>query len=269
MVRRTAIFASLLLLVALLPLSAAKIKLYLKGGGDLIVTEYKVDGERVRYYSAERGAWEEVPLELVDLDRTRQEQEKDAAWRAGRDQETEIERQAERRARTELHRVPLDDGVYYLDGEKIMPVQQAVVDINGSKKRTLLQVIAPIPAVAAKSTVDLEGEKASFVVGNPRPMFYLRLEKISRLGLLRMQAKKDGRRAQVLQKAPGSGEMFEEQEEVEVFRQQLAPSVYKVWPVEPLPAGEYAVYEYSPGESDIRIWDFSFKGGAQNAPGSR
>lgn len=269
MFRRTAIFASLLLLVTILPLSAAKIKLYLKGGGDLIVTEYKIDGERVRYYSAERGAWEEVPLEMVDLDRTRQEQEKDAAWRAERDKETQIERQAERRARTELHSVPLDDGVYYLDGNKISPVQQAVVDINGSRKRTLLQVIAPIPAVAGKSTVDLEGEKASLVVSNPRPMFYLRLEKISRVGLLRMQAKKEGRRAQVIQKAPGSGELFEEQEEIEVFRQQLAPSVYKIWPVDPLPAGEYAVFEYSPGESDIRIWDFGFKGSAPDAPGSR
>jgi hypothetical protein len=268
MFRRAAIFASLLLLVILLPLSAAKIKLYLKDGGDLVVTEYKIDGERVRYYSAERDAWEEIPLELLDLDRTRQEQEKNEAWRAEREQELKVERQAERKARTELHNVPLEDGVYHLDGDKITPVQQAVVDINGSKKRTLLKVLAPIPAVTDKSTIDLEGEKAPFVVSNPRPMFYLRLEKTSRVGLLRMQAKKDGRRAQVIQKGPG-GEMFEEQEDIEVFRQQLAPGVYKVWPVNPLSAGEYAVYEYSPGEGDLRIWDFGFKGGEENAPGPR
>jgi hypothetical protein len=83
-----------------------------------------------------------------------------------------------------------------------------------------------------------------------------------------MQPKKDGRRAQVIQKGPG-GEIFEEQEEIEVFRQQLAPGVYKIWPVNPLSAGEYAVFEYSPGEGDIRIWDFGFKGGAENAPGPR
>jgi hypothetical protein len=258
MFQRIAILALLLLL----PLSAARIKLYMKGGGDLIVTEYRIEEDRVHYYSTERSQWEVIPLELIDLERTREEEQKAAAWREEREAENRAIRQEERRARTELHNVPLEDGVYFLDGDKVTPVQQSDVVLDGSKKRTFLQVIAPIPVLPGKTTVDLEGEKSKFVVVDPRPMFYVRLEKISRMGVLRMRDKKDGRRAQVIETLKVTGESFEEQDDVELFRQQLAPSVYKVWPVEPLAPGEYAVYDYTPGEANIRIWDFSYRGGA-------
>src|SRR5204862_4111716 len=49
---------------------AANVRLYLKDGTYQLVREYKVEGGRVRYYTVERGDWEEVPLELVDLKRT-------------------------------------------------------------------------------------------------------------------------------------------------------------------------------------------------------
>ena len=52
---------------------AANIKLYLKDGGYHIVREYKVEKDRVRFYSIERGDWEEMPLDLIDLKRTETE----------------------------------------------------------------------------------------------------------------------------------------------------------------------------------------------------
>ncbi len=246
-----------LLLVALLPLSAAKIKLFLKAGGDLIVSEYEVLEDRVRYYSVERSAWEEIPLELVDLERTRQVVEEAEKARQERAAEDRIESAAERKARTELHNVPIEDGVYYLDGDQIVSVQQAEIKESGSKKRTFLQVIAPIPVVAGKTTMELEGASSAFTVNQARPFFYMRLEKISRFGIARLKGKKKDRIVQVIQTVPKASEMFEEQEEVEIFRQQLAPGVYKIWPIAPLPAGEYALFEYTPGQGDIRAWDFS------------
>ena len=70
---------------------------------------------------------------------------------------------------------------------------------------------------------------------------------------------KNRRIVQQILTVSAAGEQFEEQDEVEVFRQQLAPLVYKVWPVEPLPAGEYAILDFTPGETDLRVWDFSHR----------
>jgi hypothetical protein len=250
--------AVLLAPIFLAPLSAAGIVLYLTDGVQMAVREYQVLEDRVRYFSVDRNQWEEIPLDLVDLAKTRAAQERADTGRRERAEEERIEREAERQARTELHRVPIDDGVYYADSEQVQPVQQAEITLEEDKSRTILRVFSPIP-ILSKRTARVAGAQSKFAVHDARPAFYMRLEKIRRLEIVRLKPAGDARAVQVIQTMKESQETFEEHEAVEVFRQQMAPSVYKIWPTAPLPEGEYAVIEYSPGEADVRAWDFSLR----------
>ena len=45
-------------------------KLMLKDGNFQLVRSYERNGERVRYFSVERGDWEEIPAAMVDWDAT-------------------------------------------------------------------------------------------------------------------------------------------------------------------------------------------------------
>lgn len=240
-------------------LEAQRIAIYLTDGGKIVVSEYETEGDRIRYFSVERAQWEEIPKSLVDLERTREVNKRLQEAARVRKEETERERRAERRARTELHQVPLDDGVYHLRGNEIVPLPQAALAVNRSKMRTALKILAPAPVVADKETLAVEGLGAELVTAAPKPIFYMRLERFSRFGIVRVKPEKKRKRrvVQIIEIVPQSSEKFENQEEIEVFRQQLAPLVYKIWPVEDLPPGEYALIDFTPGESDLRVWDFS------------
>jgi hypothetical protein len=52
----------------------------------------------------------------------------------------------------------------------------------------------------------------------------------------------------------------EDPEMVETLQQQLdANLLYKIWPKDPLPPGEYAVIEYTQGKLTMQVWDFAIK----------
>src|SRR3954469_21408480 len=108
----------LLLLLTAVTVFAANFKLYLKDGTFHVVREYKLDGDRVRYYSIERSDWEEIPKELVDLSRTEKEfKERQAVI----EKEAKVFSEEEKAARDlekEVMRIPQNPGVYWLDGEK-------------------------------------------------------------------------------------------------------------------------------------------------------
>lgn len=238
---------------------------FLTDGTRLDVREYEVVDDRVRYFSSERGQWEEVPVAIVDLERTNVYNRSRRAEFEQRQAEERRERLAERRARTELHSVPLDDGVYYLRGQEPVPVEQVFYEVDRSTGRSFLNVIAPMPVIAGKRTLSIKGLSASMVTSDEKPAFYIRLDSFSRFGISRIEPerKKDRRIVQQIYTVPRSDEQFEAQDEIEIFRQQLAPLVYKVWPVEPLAAGEYAIVDFTPGESDLRVWAFSHRPGGQ------
>lgn len=249
-----------LLMLAIALLSAATIRLYLKDGSYHSVREYEKQGDRIRYFSTERDDWEELPGDLVDLKRTESEKTKNETARREDAAAIDAEEKAEREQSREIERIPVNPGVYMMTGDQVASLTQAEVKVINNKRRSILKAITPIPILAGKSTVELDGVKSAFQVQARRPEFYFRLAKEERLAIVQLKPAKATRLVQTLNKIPVSNEIIEETVIIETFKQQIAEGLYKIWPTKPLEPGEYAVVEYTEGEANIQVWDFSVSG---------
>jgi hypothetical protein len=243
----------------LLAAGAANLRLYLKDGSFHLVREYQVQQDRVRYYSVERSDWEEIPLELVDLRRTEAEA---ASRREALEKEARLiatEEQAERQAQAEASRVPYEPGVYIVEGAGIKPIPRAEAKAVNSKGRSILKRLVPYPLVAGKNTVEIDGERSANVVADPQQEFYFRQDLPEKFAIFRLEVKKKSRVVQTWEILPLSDEVVEQEEAVPILHRQLDDNLYKIWPAEPLKPGEYAVVEYTQGQRNIQVWDFSYR----------
>jgi hypothetical protein len=236
---------------------AATERLYLKDGSYHMVREYQVLDDRVRYYSTERGEWEEIPKELVDLDRTK----KDSADRQAT-LEADVKAQSEedaaiRAAQKEIERVPVEPGPYWVNGEKLEPLKAADSKIVNNKGRSVLKVLSPIPVVAGKSTVELDGVTAARRITDARPEFYFRLSKEDAVAIIRLTPKKGIRLVENVSILPVTNEMVEDRQMIPTFRKQADDLLFKIWPEKDLEPGEYALIEYVDGQVNMQVWDFS------------
>jgi hypothetical protein len=165
----------LFLLLSVVSLSAANFKLYLKDGGFHLVREYKVEGDRVRYYSVERSDWEEIPASLVDLKKTETET---AVRQQTLDKEAKTltdEEEAAKEARQEILKIPRDPGVYQLESGQLRVFPVAESTIRNSKGRNVLKALSPVPLIPGKSTLELSGERSANLVKDANPEFFFQL----------------------------------------------------------------------------------------------
>jgi hypothetical protein len=246
-----------LVLACALLLPAATIRLFLKDGTDHKVREYKVDGDRVRYYSLERGDWEEIPLELVDLKKTEAEIARRAEERKEDAKMQDAEDAADRALHDEIARVPYEVGVFIAEGEQMTTLKQAESKVVNNKRRSILKAVSPIPIVSGKATVELDGIESALKLRKVRPEFYIRLSGEERFAIVRLAPTKTSRIVQKWDIVPVSKEIVETTDIVETFKQQLADGLYKIWSTKDLTAGEYAVVQYTEGQGNIQVWDFS------------
>jgi len=252
---RAALVCCLLLPAACL-LEAATHKLYLKDGSYQLVREYRVEEDRVKFFSTDRAEWEEMPVALVDLERTQREI-KMREEAAKEDVATlDAEEKAEKEARHEADRVPKEAGVYLVDGEKLVVIKPGESKVVTNKRRSVLKVLSPVPIVTGKATLELDGAHSPNGTANREPEFYIRLSDEERFGIIRLTPQKGNRLVERLTIIPVSNETMEEPELVETFRKQVGDMVYKLWPTKPLEPGEYAVVEYTEGKVNMQVWDF-------------
>jgi hypothetical protein len=236
----------------------ANIRLYLKDGSYQIVREYKVEGDRVRYYSTERGDFEEIPLELVDLKKTEGEIKQREELQREEAKAQDEEEKAEREVQKQVASIPQETGVYLIEGEnKLKPIKQAEPKVVNNKGRHVLKLVSPVPLISDKSWLELDGAHSANVVTSPRPEFYMRLASEERFGMVRMGDHKGNRVVEKLTIVPVVKEVVEEPEFVDIFRQQVGDMLYKIWPEKALSPGEYGVVEYTEGKVNMTVWDFA------------
>ncbi len=251
----------LLLLVAALALLGDTFKLYLKDGGYHMVREYQVQGDRIRYYSTERGDWEEMPSELVDLKKTEAEQKGRTEQLTHELRAEAEEEKAERDLRKEIASIPMNSGAYFKRADKIESLPSAEYQIVTDKKRKVLQVLSPVPLVPGKASVVIKGERAAFIIADERPEFYLRLAQEERFGIISLTPKKNVRVVENISILPVVKQADESRKQMATFEQDLGNGLYKVWPEKPLVAGEYALVEFADSQDatdiELLIWDFA------------
>ncbi|HMF76788.1 MAG TPA: hypothetical protein VK604_14095 [Bryobacteraceae bacterium] len=250
-----------MLLVAALALLGDTFKLYLKDGGYHLVREYQVQGDRVRYYSIERGDWEEIPNELLDLKKTEAERKGKVEQLKEQSRAEAEEEQAERELRKEIAAIPMNSGAYFKRANKVEALPQSDYQVITDKKRKVLQVLSPIPLVPGKASVVIKGERATFTVTEERPEFYLRLAQEERFGIVSLTPKKNVRVVENISILPVVKQAEESRKQMATFEQDLGNGLYKIWPEKPLPPGEYALVEFAGSQdaTDIQllIWDFA------------
>ena len=162
-------------------------RLILKDGSYQLVTKYEVKGNRVRYLSAERNEWEELPESLVDWPAT-EKYEKDRAAGASvpeavqLDKEIELEREREETLLPQVApglRLPEDSGVFLLDnfhGEpQILEIQQTAGDLNRNTKTNIFRG-AINPVASLKQTIELDGAHATVQSHVDVPSLYINVD---------------------------------------------------------------------------------------------
>jgi len=250
--------------------SAANFKLYFKDGSDQLVREYKIENDRLNYYSVDRDEWEEVPLAIVDLDKTKAEIKQRADDARAEAAAQEAEDKAEREARKEVASVPAEPGVYLIEEQdqgppKLTPMKVGESKLVDNKSRTLLKVITRVP-LAGKATLELDGSHAKQGTANRTPEFYFRLSEDERFGIVRLSEHKGNRVVEKVSIEPVVNEVTQTPDLVEIFRHQVADGLFKIWPQKPLEPGEYAVVEYTDDKINMQVWDFFIAPGTEPRP---
>lgn len=273
---RTLIFVAFLLLGGSLIVQAQAAKrLILKDGSYQVVTKWEVAGDRVRYYSAERGQWEELPNSMVDWKAT-EDYEKNAASEKNTELENALKEDAEDAAKEDAARpevapgvrLPDGGGVYLLDNFKNQPQLDELVQINSeinknAGKNILRATINPI--ASAKQSIELKGAHARVQSHTGTPAIYIdidsdtqseKLELADHFRIARLTERKDMRLLGNL-KVSMIGKVSQEGSFVKATAEKMAGDWVRLKPLEPLAPGEYAVVEMlTPKEMNLYVWDF-------------
>jgi len=268
-------------------------RLILKDGTYQSVAKYEIHGDRVRYFSAERGEWEEVPNSLIDWDATNKFEQgrlqgKLAPEAVELDKELEAERKAEQARSPQVApglRLPDEGGIFLLDTYENQPqlaeLQQSGGELDKNTKSNILRA-AINPLAAARQTIELPEAHAKIQSHTAVPSLYINIDlnndanqgapatvqgatvgssplppsNSDRFKIIHIQVKGGKRVAGGINVAV-TGKMKADERFVASTVTTMTGGWVKLTPAEPLATGEYAVIEMLGKEArNLYVWDF-------------
>ncbi len=261
------------------PIPGQPRRLILRDGSYQDTIRWERRGDRVRYLSSERFAWEEVPYSLIDWQATEQYAksggEKPAsAEAAAADAEEEAERKEEEAKSPEVKpglRLPTQGGVYLLDywrdTPQLIELVQNGSDINKNMGRNILRA-AINPLAKAKQSIELKGSHARVQSHVPQPAIYLDIDLDSdpksgapatdlsnHFRIVKVTPKKDARVVGNIEVAV-YGKVTQKADYVPTTSAAYTSQWIKVTPSQPLEPGEYALVEMLGKDVNLYVWDF-------------
>ncbi len=256
-------------------------RLILKDGSYQTATKWEIKGDRVRYFSAERYGWEEIPKDLVDwpaTDKYNQEHEKQRTISAAEVvQQEEADRHKEEAATPTVApglRLPDGGGVFLMDvfgsEPQLVELVQNGGEVNKQRGKNILRAALNPLALSSKQTIEIKGEHARVQAHQYEPAIYVNVESSDndssapakdtggqqdRYRIVRLDPKKDSRVVGNLSIAV-YGKVSQKENWIPTSSTTVGDWV-KVSPSEPLKPGEYALVEMlDKKQVNIYVWDF-------------
>jgi hypothetical protein len=238
----------------------------LEGGDFQLVREYKIEGDRVRYYSMESRQWEEMPAALVDWDATRKVEAEEAKADAATVARVHAREEAKQGLQLDIDAsleaapnvfIPQGEGAYVFEGKAVVPLIQAETDVKGDKGRTFKQVLVPIPIIPARRHISIPGVRSKLRITTNQPEFYVRTADGHEPEMQLIQTRVKGYSRFI----ENIDTLFKEEtvkaETLPMQRWLVANGVYRFTLAQPLSPGEYVLAELVQTDSiSVYVWDF-------------
>jgi hypothetical protein len=272
-------------------------RLILKDGSFQPVTKWEIVGDRVRYYSAERYSWEEVPKSLVDWPATekynqeRHSQRTNSAVQLGHQEEADrLADEAKTPMAAPGLRLPDGGGVFLLDNfqnkQSLSELVQSGGELNKQMGKNILRAALNPLALSSKQSIELKGDHARVQSHVTQPEIFVNVspsddsdnqskdapakaadQAADRYRIVRLEEKK-GLRVVGNLKIAVYGKVSQQENWIHTVSTPAGEWV-KVTPAEPLPRGEYALVEMlDKKQINLYVWDFGVDPTAPANPGS-
>jgi hypothetical protein len=246
-------------------------RLILTDGSYQTATEWTETGDRVRYFSAERGEWEEIPVALVDWKATDEWNAQLAKSDIEELKQVTPEQIAERKEEmlnTPLAapglRLPAAGGVFVLDEQAGKPslnkVEANKIQVNDNVGTNMLKRSIN-PVSSQTQTIELKGATAKLRVHTAVPSIFVDMENDQGLipadsfRIVRLERKKD-LRVLAKNKVAVTGDQSMTERFLRSRVEKFSGDWWKVIPLEDLTPGEYAIVISKAENDESVVWDF-------------